>query len=312
MEILINYWLKILRKFFAKKNKNEYLPIQYTDQEASNLIYEQLKMDTPCMIARFGQVELSCLINYLYLKKKDNYFHLIRSEKIFWEWDNNIRKDMRNNAGFFPVDNENLTKFSQLMLECIPKVDILGSWLSDEYLIQNILKAKTVNLKDIEPYYHENPWSRILNGKTVLVIHPFVESIKRQYSQRDKLFTNKNILPDFNLETIEAVQSIACNDCGYKTWFNAFESMKEKINKKNYDIAIIGCGAYGFPLAAFVKDQGKKAVHLGGATQILFGIKGKRWDGHNKISKLYNEYWIRPNINEIPLNSKNVENGCYW
>ena len=32
------------------------------------------------------------------------------------------------------------------------------------------------------------------------------------------------------------------------------------------------------PLAAFIKSIGKKAVHLGGSTQILFGIKGERWD----------------------------------
>jgi hypothetical protein len=310
---MINYGLKLLRKVFGKNNK-QFLPVQYTGQEASDLIYEQLKMDAPCMIARFGSSELLCVVNHLNIKEKNiaNYFRFIKGDNIFWEWTENTRKTMRNNAGFFPVDNENLTNFSQLMLKSIPNVDILGAWLPDEILIQNILKAKTVRLSDLEPYYHDNPWSRILSNKTVLVIHPFVESIKKQYSQRNKLFFNENVLPDFNLETIEAVQSIAGNDCGYKTWFDAFEAMKNKIMQKKYDIAIIGCGSYGFPLAAFIKEQGKKAVHLGGATQILFGIKGSRWDNHEKISKLYNEYWVRPSKDEIPLNFKNVENGCYW
>jgi hypothetical protein len=306
--------LKLLRKIFGKKKEKTSLSVQYTGQEASDLIYEQLKIDAPCMIARFGSSELSCIINYLNIKEKNiyNYFRFIKGEQIFWEWTNNTKKTMKNNAGFFPADNENLIKFSKLMLDCIPKIDILGSWLPDEIFIQNTLKAKIIRLKDIEPYYHDNPWSRILNGKTVLVIHPFVESIVKQYSQRDKLFLDKNILPEFNLETVKAVQSIAGNDCGYETWFDALESMKNKIMQKKFDIAIIGCGAYGFPLAAFIKEQGKKAVHLGGATQILFGIKGKRWDEHDQISKLYNEYWIRPNKNEIPLNSENVEDGCYW
>jgi hypothetical protein len=309
----VYYGLKILRKVFGKENRD--VPsVQYTGQEASDLIYEQIKMDMPCMIARFGGVELSCVINYLNMKENNikNYFRFIKGEKIFWEWMDSTRKEMRNNAGFFPVDNENLIKFSQLMLKCIPKVDILGSWLPDEIFVQNILKAKTVRLPDIEPYYHDNPWSRILREKTVLVIHPFVESIKKQYLQREKLFLNKNILPEMNLETIKAVQSIADNDCGYKTWFDALESMKDEITQKKFDIAIIGCGAYGFPLAAFIKAQGKKAVHLGGATQILFGIKGGRWDNHKKISEFYNEYWIRPSKDETPLNFKNVENGCYW
>ena len=48
--------------------------------------------------------------------------------------------------------------------------------------------------------------------------------------------------------------------------------------KIDFDVAIIGCGAYGFPLAAKLKQAGKQAIHLAGATQLLFGIKGKRWE----------------------------------
>ena len=126
------------------------------------------------------------------------------------------------------------------------------------------------------------------------------------------LFANKNVLPEFNLVTIKAVQSIAGNECGYKTWFDALDHMKNKISEKEFDIAIIGCGAYGFPLASFIKDQGKKAVHIGGATQILFGIKGARWDEREFFQKMYNEYWVRPSEEETPNNNDLVEGGCYW
>jgi hypothetical protein len=199
------------------------------------------------------------------------------------------------------------------MLECIPNVDILGSWLPEEiYIRERIKNANIVNLSDIEPYNHNNPWTLALKGKTVLVIHPFAESIKKQYLKRDKLFQNNDLLPEFNLDTIKAVQSIANSGCGYKNWFEALEAMKSQIRQKEFDIAIIGCGAYGFPLASFIKDQGKKAVHLGGATQILFGIKGGRWDTREAVSKYYNEYWIRPSQEETPANNKIVEDGCYW
>ena len=88
--------------------------------------------------------------------------------------------------------------------------------------------------------------------------------------------------------------------------------MCNQIKKTEFDIAIIGCGAYGFPLAAFVKKLGKKAIHLGGATQILFGIKGKRWDNFETISKLYNQHWVYPDKSEYPDNYKMVGEGCYW
>ena len=69
---------------------------------------------------------------------------------------------------------------------------------------------------------------------------------------------------------------------------------------------------YGLPLAAHVKDLGKQAVHMGGALQIFFGIKGGRWDENPKINRFYNEHWTRPLPSETPQTFQNVEEGCYW
>lgn len=91
--------------------------------------------------------------------------------------------------------------------------------------------------------------------------------------------------------------------------------MKNEINKTDFDIAIIGCGAYGFSLAAHVKRIGKKAVHLGGATQLLFGIIGKRWESADIYIKKFtfkNDYWVRPLESEKPNNSEKVEGSTYW
>lgn len=89
--------------------------------------------------------------------------------------------------------------------------------------------------------------------------------------------------------------------------------MKEQIRNKDFDIALIGCGAYGMPLAAYVKQLGKQAVHLAGWTQMLFGIYGKRWvEDQQEFSKFINDYWIRPIKDETPISAKQVEGGCYW
>ena len=50
--------------------------------------------------------------------------------------------------------------------------------------------------------------------------------------------------------------------------------MKSQMDQTDYDIALIGCGAYGFPLAAHAKRMGKQAIHMGGSLQLLFGIRG--------------------------------------
>jgi hypothetical protein len=146
-----------------------------------------------------------------------------------------------------------------------------------------------------------------------LVIHPFTESISRQYnSNRGKIFSNPNVLPKFELFTVKAVQSIAGNKTAFNNWFEALDYMFIEAIKIDFDVAIIGCGAYGLPLAAKIKQYGKKAIHLGGATQILFGIKGNRWDKIPEISQLYNDYWIRPLNSEKPQYVDKVEGACYW
>lgn len=109
----------------------------------------------------------------------------------------------------------------------------------------------------------------------------------------DKAYPGMDVLPKFDLQTIKAVQTISGNrDSRFQTWFEALSWMEEECRKREFYIAIIGCGAYGFPLAASVKRMGKIAVHLGGSTQILFGILGRRWENRKDfMSNVVNEYW---------------------
>ena len=106
---------------------------------------------------------------------------------------------------------------------------------------------------------------------------------------------------------VNAVNSIG-GGSDYSSWFDALEAMKDEIDRKDFDIALLGCGAYGFPLAAHIKRIGKKAIHMGGSLQLLFGIYGKRWENYPYI----NDAWIRPRVVDRPKGFENVEKGCYW
>lgn len=210
------------------------------------------------------------------------------------------------------------------MVEDSKQVDILGSWLSTEqYLNEQLKSASRVHLMQLEPFWGTKPWSRALKGKRVLVVHPFSETIKTQYNKRHELFLKDETLPDFEvLEVVRAVQSIG-GESSYKDWFDALNFMKSEIEKHDFDVCLVGCGAYGFPLAAHVKRMGKQAVHLGGALQLLFGIRGNRWEDPNygvkewgipsgTYSGLLNEYWVRPSKEEKPKIAGQVEGSCYW
>ena len=84
------------------------------------------------------------------------------------------------------------------------------------------------------------------------------------------------------------------------------------MDQRDYDIALIGCGAYGFHLAAHAKRRQKIGIHLGGATQMLFGIKGKRWENNPRSRGLMNAHWVKPADSERPEKFTLIENGCYW
>ncbi len=323
MQALISSTLRRLRainQVVRQQPTGDYLsahPANCSGQKASDLIRSMLLQDQPAMICRFGSVELDCISILRQLKQPrslpgDIWRYLNGSITQFW-WDQSIGTSLLNNAGFFPVDAESLENFYQLMLDSMTQVDILGSWLEAEGNFSRELQHSTrVRLRDLEPYYHPDPWSTVLEGKRVLVIHPFETSIRSQYRHRQQLFGNPAVLPDFELITLKSLQTLGNNRCGFATWFDALEHMCEQTAAIDFDIALIGCGAYGFPLAAFIKKLGKKAVHLGGSTQILFGIKGKRWENHEFISTLFNEHWVKPLAEETPENYQSVEQGCYW
>ena len=290
----------------------------------NNKIFALLNSKDSCMIARFGNNELECTIfgrNRLHYR-----YHLISylsGESDIWWYPTSIVKKMFFNAGFFTPTLKQLNRFSKEMIKSMSLVDVLGSWIPNDesYFTNELENAFFVNLELLSPLWcgDAEPWTMALAGKRVLVVHPFVETIKKQYSRRELIHKDVRTLPDFELLTIKSVQSITgVKPDDFNTWFDALQYMEDQIDKIDYDVCLIGCGAYGFLLAAHCKMKGKKAVHLGGALQLLFGIKGKRWEdpnygfaGKNYLSFM-NEYWVRPSKEETPTLSNSVEGSCYW
>lgn len=288
--------------------------------EGNDYLLQIIHKNEGKMVSRFGVVESNCWIDYTQINSYSNkgiFSNLLPALRGFKkQWDANHIKALSVNAGFFPANKASVSKYVEYSFECIKDIDAIGIWEfvpGESYFIKKLcpgsLKLSPLSL---EPYFFEVPWSSALSGKKVLVVHPFAKSIEQQYKRRELLFSNNRVLPEFNLKTIKAVQSIAGNVTPFNTWFEALAFMQAEIDKCDFDLALIGAGSYGLPLSSYIKQKGKIAIHMGGALQILFGIKGKRWDSHEVISKLYNDYWIRPSDEEIVSDASKVEDGCYW
>ncbi|MBX7227980.1 MAG: hypothetical protein K1X55_18245 [Chitinophagales bacterium] len=323
-ELIVKVGRKI-NGYFKNNPKNDRLdPNKFnkkilTAEKGNDLIKSLLYSQQPCMITRYGNVELNTIINYLEIKelKEKNRISKLYSE-INWknkDWSLGTLMTIKNNAGVFPASPEILTAFSEIYIKDSGIIDALGVWYNyGENIMHSSYfpNADLFPLLSIEPYYFESPWSECLLNKKVLVIHPFSKSIEKQFNNKMNLFKNPNILPEFELITLKAHQSNAGNEINFDTWIEALEDLKDKINQTNFDIALIGAGAYGLPLAAHVKRMGKQAIHFGGSLQILFGIKGTRWDANPEVNKFYNKYWVRPLPEETPIEFRSVEGGCYW
>lgn len=308
--------------------KHEYWPLPNTEAgkkllsiEATNqLIGDAIDAGNPYWVGRWGGTEMNAVFEYL---KHD----------IYPSYDN--RQDAIQRlcelSGFFPNDIELGDKFVRMMLDCCKDIDLQAAWgryMADYVYYQYQPNTVLTRLDRIEPWnmYTSKskvlPWSAHLKGKKVLVVHPFAETIEQQYyKNREKIFSNiysaDVILPEFELKTIKAVQTLAGEpDSRFGDWFEALDWMKEECQESDFDVAIIGCGAYGYPLAAEVKKMGKIAIHLAGATQLMFGITGRRWETEyiyrDFKNKVINDYWVRPNDSEKIVNGGKVEGSCYW
>lgn len=310
------YFHKVIRRHICEKYFN-FDPVMhfYANQfimgkrKTNQWIADKIKSGDSFMVARFGNTELSVMTSVLKKRLLGNSPETQARFDEWFEW-------LGEGAGFFPMDPKLADTFTDLMLDSCKEVDVLAMWhcWMDDYVITEYMPhVKLSFLNYIEPWRCTEPWTTALKGKKVLVIHPFEESIQEQYRRRELIFPGTEILPEFELKTLKAVQTIAGEkDERFENWFEALDYMYGQAMNIEFDLAIIGCGAYGFPLAAKLKAAGKQVIHMGGATQILFGIKGRRWVDNPRAGLKFNDAWVYPKESETPRNSRVVEEGCYW
>lgn len=304
----------ILRKKSGRyRNKVKYARRRILNvEDASNELSRLIESKKPFAAGRIGLFEMAAMRMYEFGIK--NKYSLVMD-------------NIYNCAGFFPNDINLGEQFLSIMKVSLGSMDMLApfyqfceNYFINHYTDKEIIISENANIFQI--CLLEEVWTKSLKGKKVLVVSPFEDSIRHQYQKRELLFPGKEeILPEFELLTYRSLMTIGdMKDERFETWFDALEFMKKEILSMDFDIALLGCGAYGFPLAAELKKAGRQAVHMGGILQILFGIMGKRWDGtrnggevniQKDIAKYYNENWIYP-LEEKPKEASKVEYGPYW
>jgi hypothetical protein len=284
------------------------------DATAGNsLLLKRLSAGEPTAAGKIGDTELEVIIKFdRYRDDFAGFFRSITAE--------GHELDLLHlNCGVFPKEQDVLVRWAQVYLQALSRLDILGVWFNKEeekIVTRHAPGATLTRIRAFEPYYHAFPWTQGLAGRRVAVVSPFEHSIvsQRKAHTGGELFPERpTVLPDFELTVIPSPFSAALVHPVHSDWHEALSDIKQRLSAVQFDVCLVGAGAYSLPICSFVRHElMRSAIHLGGPLQILFGIRGRRWDDHPVISRLFNENWIRPSPNETPKGNWKNDGGAYW
>lgn len=285
---------------------------------ADAVILNLIHQAKPALVGRLGGTEARFLSEF---KKISSIAFL--SKLIFRIKPNWIKrsKEVNTNAGFYFQNIDEVRLFSNLYFEALSDTDILGAWgtafssIESEF-VNKISHFVPVGMTApwIQAYTAKTnliPWVVALEKKRVLIISPFIDSIKKQFANI------KNVFPDssfhnFHLLTLKAPMTVSTSYPVEKSWIQELNLVKSKMDFIDFDVALVSAGSYSYPLAHHAKKMGRIGIHAGGGLQLFFGIMGRRWEKSDYLVEIVNDYWIRPSKEETPDTALLVENGCYW
>ncbi len=250
-----------------------------------------------------------------------------------------LRLALTRNGGIWPATNQTLAEWSRHMQhEVLPAMDIMIDWYSP-HIEGPVMDAwapqarRLIGLESLDPWISEQAWTTLFGPEThIIVVSPFAVSIQHQISRLPNIFPYpiwSQPCPRFHC--VRSGCSPALDTKGIAAWpphilaggwraavnhlvSEATACLPSTIPPQGH-VAIVGCGAISLPVVAALKKRGMIAIHMGGATQCMFGIRGRRWRDHAILGKLQvatNPYWVNPRAEETPANSKQIEGGCYW
>ena len=269
----------------------------------NELIKQCINQKRPMSFGKLGAVETDCLTNSA------------QQNRVVWG------ENLGINAGVFPLNQQTVDRWSSEYIEAIKSLDGCVEWWEgkDTRLLQKYNPPRLISyeIDDLLPFHlGENAWHYSLGDKRVLVVHPMMDTIKEQIKNFSTLWPGASIKSFIGVKSFYPPWLVTQHP--YTNFFDCLDAMKTEISKHQFDFAVVGAGAYSLLLLKFIKEMGVPCVHLGGQTQLIFGIKGRRWETEYsqawRDSNFYNSsaLWTRPLASDVPVNKSIVENGCYW
>ena len=294
------------------------MAIEKGAEEIRTVLQRALQRKEGALIGRNGTIELETLLFRLYQAGPTQAYPAT------------ISRRMELHAGIWPGTKSSLDRWVFQMLEAIRLCDVLvAGWFAplveaEKRLLDQLTPyAPRIPLRSLEPYYvsPDLRWTQHLQGQKVAVVSSFTKTISNQIQKRDAIWLEEtqSLLPsttEWVLIQTGYAPALARGTAEWpgdvQSWDAAVSSIVQQVIQSGARIVLIGCGGLGMVIGSELKKRGLIAIVLGGATQVLFGIKGQRWATHDVISKFWNEAWVWPAQEETPRGAFSIEGGCYW
>jgi hypothetical protein len=291
--------------------------------DGADKIANAILSESPFFVGRNGSTEMEAAIFW------SKYMNTSAKREVSRVLPPNTLRNIFRGVGIWPATVEAANAWLKEYVEGLETLDVVAAGWYEPYRAQEDILLNTyapdayrIPLRSLEPYYMDpcNRWTQYLAGKRVAVVSSFCETIRKQIGKDGIWERRETVLPPTT--TWIPIRSyfppdVSMGDAtgwppSVKSWDDAVTMMVNAVVDSGATIALIGCGGLGMILGARLKRLGISSVIMGGAIQVLFGIKGLRWESHSIISKLWNDAWVWPDASETPSGSIKIEGGCYW
>ncbi len=286
----------IIREYEEKLGKRTYFNnAKYDLTEANALIAQGIATGEPLLIGRLGGTEARVITEYYYKRQNSQQQQ---------PYDQHVLDEGAVLSGIYPPVEEIGDYFSKEYIESIRACDMLAVWGTDNedlFIREYCPDIPTLSYYSVLPLLLFKPWTYQLKGKKILVATSFTDTITKQYQKREALFESPYVLPEFDLITYKTIQAYGGENADYASYIEVLQKMTSDISNLEFDIALIGAGAYALPLGRHIKSMGKIAITTCGATQLFFGIKGARWIESGEFDEIMTPAWTDLPEEEKPV-----------
>ena len=269
---------------------------------------------------KLGNTERSLLQYPMVLERETDRMRI-------WAFERMLKAKVLLTAGLFPADSAFYRRFVARYAENVRALDSVGVdpralRASLELLRYHDVEGEVVRWWDQEPdhsvpYDERRCWLPHLRGRRVLLASPFAQLLaERANRETFEAVWAATGAPWFEPARVEALEF----PYGYsrRTWddfptaLHLLDDIAARLDERDFDLAIIGAGGLGIPIASHVKSTGRVGISLGGHIQPLFGVGGERWRGFADWQEagIFNHAWIDLPDEYRPEPSETIED--YW